>query len=293
MRRTIATVVLVALAVACGSSPQQPPGSPKPIPALKLAVLDTVGGRLAYCDPDLYPIARGSPLEAATERLPAIRRDTQAFAAILRHERIADGDRLTPAQIQAVNDLYKQMQAIDLVRRDDGYAFDILVPTGATIDQNQRIRGTVSIFGQVAIDQRGPGEPIACPICLVRGTMIATPTGQVRVEDVRAGMAVWSTDHSGRRVAAVVERTGSMRAPVGHEVVRIALADGRTLVASPGHPTADGRRIGGLRPGDALDGSRVASAQLLPYDGRTYDLRPSGPTGTYVANGILIGTTLP
>jgi hypothetical protein len=84
-----------------------------------------------------------------------------------------------------------------------------------------------------------------------------------------------------------------MVAPAGHEVVRLALADGRVVVVSPGHPTADGRTVGRLRTGDRYDGSVVASATLLPYAGaRTYDLLPSGPTGTYFADGILLGSTL-
>ena len=38
--------------------------------------------------------------------------------------------------------------------------------------------------------------------------------------------------------------------------------------------------------------SRVVSADLVPYAGTTYDLLPSGPTGTYVADGVLLGSTL-
>lgn len=83
-----------------------------------------------------------------------------------------------------------------------------------------------------------------------------------------------------------------MEAPLGHEVVRLSLADGRTFVASPGHPTADGRTVGELRAGDVLDGSLVVSVQLVGYVGATYDLLPSGPTGTYFVNGVLLGSTM-
>jgi hypothetical protein len=72
----------------------------------------------------------------------------------------------------------------------------------------------------------------------------------------------------------------------------LSLADGRTVVASPGHPRADGRTIRDLQPGDRYDGSVVASTIVVPYAGATWDLLPSGPTGTYFANGVLLGSTL-
>jgi hypothetical protein len=65
------------------------------------------------------------------------------------------------------------------------------------------------------------------------------------------------------------------------------------VVASPGHRTADGRPIGSLKRGDLLDGSRVVVTVRMEYTvGATFDLLPSGPTGTYYANGILLRTTL-
>jgi hypothetical protein len=296
-RRSLAGLAAVAVAVAlggCGSAAPAaaPTGSPKPIPVLQLAVLDAVGGRLSYCDPDQYPVA-SDPLQSAEERLPTIQGDTAAYAVILRHEHLSPGDDLTNAQVIAVSDLYKQMKAIDLVPEGDAYRFDFLVPKASSPTGNERVTGTVSKDGTVAIERRGPGERLACPICLAEGVAIATPTGPVAVQDVWVGMWVWSTDRQGRRIVAVVRRVGHMEAPIGHEVVRLALADGRVLVASPGHPTADGRTVGDLRSGDRLDGSRVVSADLLPYGGSwTYDLLPSGPTGTYVADGILLDSTL-
>jgi hypothetical protein len=76
-------------------------------------------------------------------------------------------------------------------------------------------------------------------------------------------------------------------------MVSLRLADGRTLLASPGHRTADGRQLGDLAVGQALDGSTISHWELVPYAGdRTYDLLPSGPTGTYWADGILLSSTL-
>jgi hypothetical protein len=71
------------------------------------------------------------------------------------------------------------------------------------------------------------------------------------------------------------------------------LADGRELFASPGHPLADGRALGAVTTGDQVDGATVVSATRVPYGyGRTFDLLPAGPTGTYWADGIALGSTL-
>jgi len=76
-------------------------------------------------------------------------------------------------------------------------------------------------------------------------------------------------------------------------MVHLVLADGRELLASPGHRTADGRALGDLQKGDELDGSTITHWALVPYAGeRTYDLLPAGPTGRYWANGILLSSTL-
>jgi hypothetical protein len=82
-------------------------------------------------------------------------------------------------------------------------------------------------------------------------------------------------------------------APPQHRMVHLLLADGRELLLSPGHRTADGRAAGALRVGDQVDGSAVVVAELVPYaGGRTYDLLPAGATGRYWANGILLSSTL-
>jgi hypothetical protein len=76
-------------------------------------------------------------------------------------------------------------------------------------------------------------------------------------------------------------------------MAHLILADGRELLVSPGHRTADGRQAGDLKIGDQLDGSNITTWELVPYaDGRTYDLLPAGATGFYWANGILMASTI-
>ena len=87
-------------------------------------------------------------------------------------------------------------------------------------------------------------------------------------------------------------RVGHTPAPAGHQVVRLRLEDGRTVEVSPGHPTAGGSPVGALRTGDRFDGSVVTSTERIPYAGETWDLLPAGPTHTYWADGILLGSTL-
>lgn len=132
-----------------------------------------------------------------------------------------------------------------------------------------------------------------CPICLAENTLIDTPAGAVPVQNLQKGMRVWTIDALGNRIAADVLNVSRTRVPAMHEVAHIVLEDGRKLFVSAGHPTSDGRTIGALKQGDLLDKSNIVKMGYIPYrKGFTYDILPSGGTGFYWANGILIGSTL-
>ena len=132
-----------------------------------------------------------------------------------------------------------------------------------------------------------------CPICLAAGTLIDAPQGAIRVETLQVGDQVWTKNAAGERVIGVILQTGSVRVPATHQIIHLSLSDGRELWASPGHPTADGRRLADLKVGDVIDGARVTSVERMLYQGQsTYDLLPSGSTGFYWADGILMGSTL-
>jgi hypothetical protein len=287
MKRLIVAALLAA--TACGSAGQGPAaGTPLTVPAMKFAVMDALG-KPQYCDPDFWPLAH-SEMPGALQAYPTIKSDTETYQAILAHEHLPSGD-LTDDQKLAVYRAWKLLRALQLTKNGTDYSFDYRVLKGTT--GYEMVAGTVRDDGVVTVTSRTDTTHPNCPICLAASTLIATPTGSVRVTDVRVGTIVWTRASDGSRVAAPVVEVGSMDAPVGHRMVRLVLADGRELLVSPGHRTADGRQAGDLRAGDRLDGSTITTWELVPYaGGRTYDLLPAGATGFYWANGILMASTL-
>src|SRR5207244_11825116 len=99
-------------------------------PALQLRGLAAVGGRLAYCDPDLYPVGHGTPLQNAKQRMPQIRKDRITYRAILEFEHL-DSGHLSDADLVRISEDYKQIQVIDLRPAAAGFAFSVLVPGGS------------------------------------------------------------------------------------------------------------------------------------------------------------------
>jgi hypothetical protein len=259
------------------------------IDQLKFQVIDKVGTP-NFCDPDFYPVARlGGEESNAIKMYPQIQGNSELYAAIIAHQHLPSGD-LTDAQKLTVYRAYKQLQALSLTRSGDRYTF---LYYASVLDQTQRVSGAVTLDGVVTTTSMTPSGPPPCPICLAAATLIATPSGPVRVTDVRPGMLVWTASVDGRQVATSVLEVGNTLVPAGHLMVRLVLADGREVLASPGHRTADGRPLGALSIGDRLDGSTIRMWELVPYAGdRTYDILPAGPTATYWANGILLSSTL-
>jgi|SRR3989344_4948296 len=163
-----------------------------------------------------------------------------------------------------------------------------VVSNGCTVQLTLiRIAGSTAIFSK-RTDLNSP-----CPICLAKNTLIDTPSGKVVVQSLKKGDMVWTANAEGRRVANIVLEVAKTPVPATHQVVHVVLEDRRELFVSLGHPVGDGRTIGELSMGDILDGHRVKDITLVSYtEGYTYDILPSGETGFYWANGVLLDSTL-
>lgn len=132
-----------------------------------------------------------------------------------------------------------------------------------------------------------------CPICLAENTLIDTPSGAIPVEELKRGMPVWTVSKLGERVSGIILETSKTPVSSTHKIIHIILEDGREIFASPGHRTIDNRELGDLALGDILDGSPVTTLEIISYKGGyTYDILPSGETGFYFADDILLGSTL-
>jgi hypothetical protein len=292
------TATAISGTIVPGTIPPNPTASPSPTPSpapggltqaqLKYRLVDQFG-RLLFCDPDYYPVARADEGALAHQRLPEIQKDAPTFSAILAHLGIPVASSYTSDQELAIYRDWKMLNAIRLEQVSGGFHFLAIF---GTPQQASRVDGTIDQRGNVTVASQTPSGQPPCPICLARGTRIATPSGDVAVEDLEVGDLVWTLD-AGVRVAVPLVEIGSTPVPATHRVVQLRLSDGRAVDVSPGHPTADGRRVGDLRGGDGYDGAIVMSATLSPYSGgSTFDVLPAGASGTYWANGVLLGSTL-
>jgi hypothetical protein len=281
---------LVLLPLACKSQP-----TPTPVvysaPELKYRLISNFGN-VFYCDPDLYPVAHPGQEEANTlEQYPIIKANDAEFSAILEHLGLPNKAEYTDEEKLLIYREHKVLTyGVELTASGDIYDFTLRVGEGQ--GQGYRISGTITPSGNITVLKQETSFN-TCPICLAKGTLIDTPSGPVPVEELSQGMAVWSEDDSGKRVSATVVETSVTPVPPSFQVVTVRLNDGRAVTASPGHPTAEGRPLGNYRVGDSLDGALVIAVEHLSYEKEsTYDLLPSGATGLYWANGILLRSTL-
>ena len=298
-RALVALLLLLSLAGCTGIAATAPPpgatvepGPPMTEGEARLFLIGKLGPPW-YCDPDAFPVARDEQ-QSAIERYAEVVAEAGLFAALAASLNIGLVGPHTAAEKLALYRAWKPARAIALERIGaNRFRFDYLVQPVAGQEQGLHVTGVIDDQGAFTVEQQEPsGEPI-CPICLDRMTTIDTPLGPVPVDRLRLGDLVWTLDANGRRVPGSVIALGSVPAPAGHQVVRLRLADGRSLSASPGHLLADGRIVGDLRLGDVLDDSVVSNVERIPYaGGETFDLAVSGATGIYLAGGIPLGSTL-
>lgn len=288
MLHRLTRFVLVAILLLCSiqvTIAQNAAGSAE----LKYKLIQQFGDPF-FCDKDLWPVQRPEQ-PRADEWFSGADLAGQEFKAILNHLNLQKpADHLSSDEILAVYREYKKLQAITI--DGAGSPFKFAMRTGKVGDQGESISGSVSEAGEIKIETK---ETVwnTCPKCLAAGTRIDTPQGEVAVEDLQIGMPIWTLGSNGKREQGVVVSVTRIPVPVHHQVVRLQLGNGRTLLASPEHPLADGRLVRDLRAGETLTGIDILHAEPIPYTGdSTYDVLPSGPTGFYWAEGVLLGTTI-
>jgi hypothetical protein len=299
MTAEVSTIVVEAPGTSPTAGPVPTLAPPTPIPTLPSSTLTPTELKYRilerfpnffFCDPDFYPIAREEEAVLAQERFGELQTNQEEFQTILNHNGLAKNGTFTDDQKLLIYREHKKLNALYFELVNDKYQFQI--QTGSEGQQGAFITGTIDGAGSIEIQKQEPGFS-TCPICLAVGTLIDTPRGAVRVENLRVGDPVWTMNGSGERVSGTILQTSHVPVPASHQVVHAILSDGRELWASPGHPTADGKMLGDLKVSDLLDGARVTMVERLSYTGMaTYDLLPSGETGFYWANGILMGNTL-
>jgi hypothetical protein len=282
--------IIIGTAVAGPVGTPAPTYTPAPVQPLtntlaRYQVIDTLGP-VWYCDPDEWPVSHGDEPELAVEWYSRVDVDSEEIQVIAQRHGLGDPRTLTDEQKLLLYREHKMLQAMRLETCSEGIAFEYGLERGV------RIAGLFDATAGIQIAYEVPWQR-DCPICLAGDTRIDTPAGPVPVRELRVGMAVWTADLAGRRVPAVILRTGHVEVPASHVMVRLQLADGRSLLASPGHPAADGRALGDLQPDEQFDGALILAVERVPYTGgATYDILPSGPTGTYWAEGMLLASTL-
>jgi len=290
MRHLIVAAILGAgcLVPGCGGPPPTLNVSYSPTP-LKYLLLDHYGeSKFFFCDPDYYPIAHGDETEKAVTIFPEIQSETEVFSAIIARKGFKPP--FSNETKLVIYREYKMLRAIPLTPATGStYSFSLQI---GTMGEGRRISGIIRTDG-VILQEQSEQAILTCPICLAGGTIIDTPAGPVRIEEMHAGMLVWSPGSDGVRRAVPVQRTIKTSVPPSHRLVHLVLSDGRELFASPGHPLMDGRPVGTLTIGDEVDGAQVIRADSVPDTGKyTYDILPEGDTGIYFANGIPLGSTL-
>jgi hypothetical protein len=295
----VSTVIAGTVGPPGSESPFPTPDPPTAIPSLPSASISPTELKYKvleqfpdffFCDPDFYPVAHDDEMSLALARFSELQANQEEFQAILNHNGLSGSTTLTDDQKLTIYREHKKLNALLFELIGDKYQFNI--QTGSEGGEGNIIKGTIDSNGSIEVQERNPSFP-TCPICLAAGSLIDTPRGAVAVEVLKLGDSVWTMNEAGERVVGKIFEVGSVRVPSTHQMIHVVLNDGRELWASPGHPTADNRILGDLKTGDFLDGAHVVLIERLPYEGvATYDLLPSGDTGFYWANKILLASTL-
>lgn len=136
------------------------------------------------------------------------------------------------------------------------------------------------------------GTPNFCR-CLPGETLIGTPEGDRRIDQLKSGDPVYSVNAKNERIIRCIHLIRSVTIPADYKMLQLKLDDGRQLTVSPQHPDARGEPLIKLEIGACLDGGKLIEKRIIKYSGSfTWDILPEGEFPVYFANDILIGSTL-
>lgn len=141
----------------------------------------------------------------------------------------------------------------------------------------------------------GSGCTSSCiSTCLHPSTLISTPYGEKKVKSIKVNDKIWTIDKYGAKIEGKIESVNKSRTSPTHYLIHLVLSDGREVTVSPLHPLSDyANEFRNLKKNEIYDGAIIVSVNHNYYPNQyTHDILPSGDTGSYWANGILMGSTL-
>jgi hypothetical protein len=138
---------------------------------------------------------------------------------------------------------------------------------------------------------RGADGTCAYCRCTSPDTPIATASGNREIQELRVGDLVYSVHE--QAIELVPIKLVNRIPVIDHHVLRVEFASGASFEMSATHPTASGKPLSAFGVGDELVGERIVSVTRIPYQhSHTYDILPDSDTGSYFADGVLVGSTL-
>src|SRR5690348_7212672 len=168
-----------------------------------------------YCDPYCVPncVRQGHEQDALKAFAELKEKDPDTLATILEHQGLKGKAAFINADKAVIYGQYLKLRgSVRLQPATAGYKFELAdtealpgpIRNGVLIrTQGYRIEGVIVPPDKITVLKKTPAW-VGCPICLARGTKIDTPSGPVAVEDLRAGMMVWTLDRKNQRVAVPV-----------------------------------------------------------------------------------------
>ena len=135
--------------------------------------------------------------------------------------------------------------------------------------------------------------------CLSEGTLIATPNGNIPIEDLKIGDQVFTSNGYGEgKIIRPILQISKVEVPEDYKMVNVKLIDGRRITLSYNHPLSiyygfkpieqQLSKKHGYYPNERIDTFK----EVIYTKGYTYDILPDSRTGEYWANDIRLGSTL-